>query len=252
MKCEKCGFEHEDNFEFCPQCGIAANAQPEAAEKILSALKDNSFLAICVLLTISCVLSFNVLSVLITIFLWLTYFRAQKGIADAEHLRVVSGCVYANYVITNVGAIIMAVCGVIVSVIFGFFTGVMDIGDVLSNSVYSVDGYAAELIELLFSAAGWLVGVVFVVVSVIMLVINILGLRKIHSFAKAIHLSITNQNLCLPDIGAVKGWLMFFGICSAISALTTFFVNPVSAIATGTVAAANIVASVAVDKFFAE
>lgn len=123
MKCANCGFESEQNYSVCPQCQANTQSNP-AAQKILCVLKDPLFLVICILMSISCAISLAadnlpLINILITVFLWLTYAQSRKEIADAKHLRFISGAVYANYVINYVIAGLVVILGVIFAVAFG-------------------------------------------------------------------------------------------------------------------------------------
>ena len=140
MKCKNCGFEYGEQYDYCPNCGTQnaveqPTKQPVAeavslnpvADKVMSALKDSGFLVLCILMSISCVLSlkggFPLINILLTIFLWLTYADVQKGFANEKHLQSISGTVYASYVITNVVSIILIVCGVLFGVLVTAFAG---------------------------------------------------------------------------------------------------------------------------------
>ena len=64
MKCQKCGFEIQEGMGFCSKCGTAVTYTPQPeqpvqsepsvnifnpfAERIMSAVQDNLFLAICI------------------------------------------------------------------------------------------------------------------------------------------------------------------------------------------------------------
>ena len=259
MKCQNCGIEFNDEFNCCPNCGTPA-ASPVAfgfnpfIGRILEALKDKMFLAICILITASAALSIiggslPLLYILASIFLWLTYSQANKEIVDQKHLRSLSGTIYAGYVIANVGAILLIVCGVIISLLFG----------VLANSVEFIATFEAEigmmypeysaLVHGLLGVAGWLIGVIFTVVSVIGLVINILGMRKVHRFVRSVYQSITYPVSELANPRGAKNWLIFFGVCQGIMALSSLETIAV-AISLGCAAAAMIIAAILINKYF--
>ena len=222
MKCTNCGFESELNYPVCPQCQAQANPNP-AAQKVLDALKDPLFLIICILMSISCLLSLSagsvpLIEILITVFLWLVYAQSRKEIADAKHLRCVSGAVYANYVITYVTAGLVVILGVLFTVAFGIIAGDPSFLETLLSGVASVD-YATVAQVLAFIPAG-LILFVFILIAAIIIVINIFSLRYIHRFAKSVYQSIETGVLELKHTAATKVWLFIIGGFSAVSCLS--------------------------------
>lgn len=274
MKCKNCGFEYGEQYDYCPNCGTQnaveqPTKQPVAeavslnpvADKVMSALKDSGFLVLCILMSISCVLSlkggFPLINILLTIFLWLTYADVQKGFANEKHLQSISGTVYASYVITNVVSIILIVCGVLFGVLVTAFAGTEEFaqGFDMAISQYDLGEFAFSYEDIpqgLMGFAGVFIGGAFVFIGAIALVINILGTKKIHAFAKSVYMGIMFQNPNFQNPSAAKNWLMFFGVCSAIGAVLSVFSEPVVAIASGCEAAATIIASVLIDKHLME
>lgn len=259
MKCTNCGFELEEQSKFCTNCGTQVEAiEPTYistnADKILSALKDNMFLAICILYSIGTAISLfgdslPVINILITIFLWLTYAKSLKNIADASHLRCISGCVYANYVIFNVVSIIFMVIGVLFF-IFGLFSSSADfINSFVSNPnafSFSIGG-----IEKPFTAAsGWLVGIGFVFVGAILLVFNLLCTRKIHRFAKSVYMSVSDPCTELKNPKEVTNCFTFLAVCSGIAALSSLLQSVFAAISTGLSTALFIIIIILINKYF--
>ncbi|MBQ6885551.1 MAG: zinc ribbon domain-containing protein [Clostridia bacterium] len=271
MKCKNCGFENEYNAEFCTNCGesMKCNDMCEvepvslspAADKALPAIKDKLFLVLCVLMTISCVLSLSggmpLLNILFTIFLWLTYADAQKGFANEKHLQSISGTVYASYVITNVVSIMLIVCGVLVGLGMGMLAGTEEFATGFNEalSLYDFGEYSFsydDIPQAIVEFAGIMIAVVFVIGAVIMLVINILGYKKIHTLAKSVYTGIMFQNPEFKEVRSAKNWLIFFGVCAAIGAVASIASQPVVALASGCEAAAAIIASVLIDKYLTE
>lgn len=278
MKCKNCDFEHSGSFEYCPNCGTAVqkeqtSSQPQqvaqaeqvsinpAADKTLGALKDNLFLVLCILMSASCIFSISadglpLINILITVFLWLAYADARKGIANENHLRSISGTVYASYVITNVACIILIVCGLIFGVLFGMIAGAEQFISALQAALseYNLGEYElniADIPQQYITILGWTVGFVFVFAAVIGLLVNILGMKKIHRFAKSVYQGIIYQNPNFENARTVKNWLIFFAVCSGISTLST--ITSVDAfLMMGTVCstATLIIAAILVDKHF--
>ncbi|MDD6478886.1 MAG: hypothetical protein PUF48_03605 [Oscillospiraceae bacterium] len=260
MKCTNCGFESFDAFGYCPECGTAAPiAEPVSlnpvADKVVTTLKDNLFLVICILMSAATVFfisanSINIIYILITVFLWLTYASGRKGIADNNQLRNVSGCVYADYIITNVISIILIVCGVIFTLLLGLFVNTPELMEELASEIGTLYPEYASVILSLISAAAWIIGVVFALIGVGILLINLFGMRKIHRFIKSVHEGIPMQNPNFANPAAAKGWLIFFGVCSGISTLASLSVDFKVALANGCSAAVMILSAILINKHF--
>lgn len=230
MRCNNCGFEQEQEFSFCPQCGAPEQTsvvpQASAAQKILSVLKDPLFLGICILMSASSLLSLSegnlpLLNILTTVFLWLTYAQSRKDIADAKHLRCVSGTVYAQYVINYVAAGLVLVLGVIFAVAFSFLANSPEFLETLLFGV--VDADSVSLISGIFaSLSGWLLFFLCALVSAIVVVINLFSLRYIHQFVKSVYESLESGTLELQAVKKAQIWLFIFAAFSAINVLSSF------------------------------
>lgn len=215
MKCTNCGFETEQCYTLCPQCQAA---QPNyAGQAILRALKDPLFLVVCILISATAALSvvagnLPVIEILFTVFLWLVYSKSSKGIADAKQLRCVSGTVYANYVITYVVAVLLAVVGMILAVALKAVLS----DPALLDSLGLYTAFAA-----LTLVPSGLVTVVFVIMAVVIVVLNYFSFRYIHRFAKSVYQSIETGKLELQHTTAAMVWLFIFGGLSGIGCLSS-------------------------------
>lgn len=260
MKCINCGFELEEQSKFCTVCGAQVVAiEPTCistnADKILSALKDKMFLAICILYSIGTVLSttangISIIQILITVFLWLTYAKSLKNIADASHLRGISGCVYANYIINNVLSAIIIVCGAVLTLVFAIFADTPEFIESFEVNIGSLSFLLDTLPQKFIAMFSWLFGVLFIVVGALLLVFNLLATRKIHRFAKSVHMSVSDPSVELENPKMVTGWLIFLAVCSGILALSSLATNIVAAISTGCTAAVAILSVVLINKYF--
>ena len=223
MKCPNCGFESELTYPVCPQCQAQIQQNPAAA-KILPALKDTLFLVVCILMSVSCVISMALnnlplINILITVFLWLTYAQSKKGIADAKHLRCVSGAVYANYVITYVAAGIVAVIGAVLALALGFLLSDPTILETLTAEFAGVD--LAPVVEMISFVPSGVIMAIFLIVAAGIVVLNIFSQRYIHRFAKSVYQSIETGKLDLQHTNAAKIWLFIFGGISILSSLSS-------------------------------
>lgn len=234
MKCNDCGFESQQGFSYCPQCGAGPQSvfisQNPAAQVVLALLKDTLFLVICILMSASCLLSLIVnniplITILTTVFLWLTYAQSKKNIADIKHLRCISGTVYAHYVITYVVAILLLLVGVLFAAAFGAIASTPGILDYfLSEFIEFEDSYAA-FASVLASLSGELLLFIFAFVAIVIALINIFSIRYIHRFAKSVYQSIQAGVLAWKCVTATQVCLFIFGSCSGIGALSALAGN---------------------------
>lgn len=258
MKCTNCGLEFNEPMNFCTACGAPASIDETAcpnpaADRVLAVIKDGMFLAICILMSAVCALSIitgslPVIEILLTVFLWITYAKGRKDIASDKHLRCVSGCVYANYVVTNVASIIIIVCGFVIALLLGILTTDADLFNSFTIEFGSM--YPGLVPEALFSAIGWVLGLAFIVIGAIALIFNLLGMKKIHAFVKSVYQSVALQNAEYVNPKAVKNWLIFFGVCSTISALSSISSDFLAATAEGCSTAVIIIAVILINKYF--
>lgn len=256
MKCTNCGYEQEQSFQYCPTCGAEAPAAGNpAAERILSALKDPLFLVICILSAASCIFSISndglpLIAILQTVFLWLTYAQSRKDIADAKHLRCISGTVYANYVILYVVAGLFVVVGMICAVAFGMLAGL----PAFLNEAFSAFADGEEVLALFTSTfagvTGWLLMIVFVLTAAVLVVLNIFTLRYVHRFAKSVYQSIETGVLKLDCANATRIWLFIAGGISALGILSSLAQGQMSAGLGNAVGGANaIISGILIGKY---
>ena len=259
MKCNECVYESEQGSSYCPRCGDGpqpeAVSQNTAAMTVLAALKDNLFLVLCILMSASCILSLSadnlpLISILTTVFLWLVYAQSRKDITDAKQLRNVSGTIYAQYVLNNVLAIILLVVGVIFAVAFGMIAESPEIMDALYGSLMEIDESSLVFAEVLHAGAGVIILVVFAIAAIAIGIINIFSLRYIHRFAKSVYQSIQTGVLELKHVGATRGWLIVFAVCSGIGALSALAVDGlVASLSSAISCAVCIIAVMLINKY---
>ena len=269
MKCIYCGFETTDEFSFCPNCGkniadapsdnagnMAVSINP-VEDFVLRILKDKLFLVLCILVSSATVFalasgSINIIGILMSVFLWLTYASANKGFADAIQLKNVSGTYYANYIISYVGAILVFVLGLLMAVIFGVAAAGEDI---ISSFVEELEFAAGDmpldlLIGLLSVSAVWLF-VVFALVGVGIILVLKFAVKPTHSFIQSIYKSLEKGEFLFCCQNTAKTWLLVSGILNGVSALFCLIgFNIEGVLSSGSTAAASIIGSILVDKYF--
>lgn len=227
MKCSTCGFEAAQDSLFCPQCGerlILEHAPIRTLKaKLLPALRDPLFLVLCILMSVSCFLSLSfsalpLINILITVFLWLTYSQANKDIADASHLRCVSGALFAQYVLNFVTAGLLLVLGVILAIVFSAVSSSMpDLWGELGQ--FEGLGTIAKLLSS-FSGAAFLI--ICSLGAVILVVFNIFTTRYLHKFVQSVYRSVEQDADQIKYAKAATIVLFILGGLMAVSTLTCF------------------------------
>ncbi len=277
MKCSNCNFETNQDFVYCPNCGAAQNGEPfaepvslnPAADKIFALLKDNLFLAVCILMTVSAAASvisgtIQLFTILIAIFLWCMYSSAEKGFVNENQLRNISGTVYASYIVTNVLAGIFVFLGLIMSAMSSFLSS-LKLSDILDEfstgfSEFDIDisDFLYDLPQNIMSIIGVVLAIMFIFIAAVILVFNILGIRKIHRFIKSVYMGVMYQNPNFEKVNAAKNWILVFAIFGGISALFSLgdslllsIDNLLSSVATGCQSAAMISVYILTDKYLA-
>ena len=257
MKCENCGFENLEDFTFCANCGQKKQsvmmAQNNAGARALAILNSKLYLALCILLTVASGLYLimngpQVIFILLTIFAWIAFANGKKGIVDYNDFRRISGTVYANYVITNVAAIILIVCSIIMCLLTGVFSNLEvpnDIFSITSNLESNLEYFpnlSLGLLPIIF-------GVIFAVAGIILLVFNLLGMRKIHRFAKEFYIGITTGETTMKFAKAAKDWLIFFAVVDGVSAISNLSKNILSGLSQSAMVAAIIITIIIINKY---
>ncbi len=271
MKCYKCGCESPEDFAFCPKCGerpggefhgndiFAQSAQGAqtgaAAQRVLTSLKDSLFLVLCILFTVGTAISvlkfdISVINILLTIFLWLAYVKAQKGDAGKEHLRCVSGTVFASYVLAYVACGAAALGGLILIVFGGSIkSAITEVMGSLDVDLYGVLGYEwfSDLGSVIFS----LLGFVLIIIAVVGALFNYFGTRNIHRFVQSVYMGLDDESVHPVKVNAAGSWILVFGIFSGISAVSSLFGSEfVDFISSGATCAAEIIGYMMIKKYY--
>ena len=266
MKCSNCGYENANDFEYCVNCGAKSANQKEAmvesvslnptADIVLSALKDKLFLVLCILMTASCVLSLAasgmpLLSILITVFLWLTYADAQKGFANEKHLQFISGTVYAQYIIMNVLSAIIIVCGVLMIAMSGSIDGAELVIEMLRLEGTGISSDLSDLFsQKVLDYLGIIISILFTLIGIIALVFNLLMMKRIHRFAKSVYMGIMYQNPNFENPKTVRNWFIFIAVCSGITVLGSIGAGPLALISNACTLVITITVIILLDKYF--
>ena len=258
MKCSECGYESSEQFAHCPHCGAPSQDQSvsenTAAATVLAMLQDKLFLFLCIAVAASCILSISagglpLLHILIAVFLWLAYADAKKGTVNTEHLRSVSGTVYAQYVINHILAVLTLVMGVLFAALCYYATETVTVHQVLSEVLAEVlaDFNLSIDLTMILALSGTVVLIVFALVAVLVEVFNILSLGKIHRFLKSLYTGVQAGKLELKSFSGARAWLLILGICSGLGILD-MLIDPLAALSSAVSCTGCILAWILIGK----
>lgn len=241
----------------CPNCEseeqIVAPVQT-VADRVLPALKDGMFLAICILMSASCVISLSMdnvplIGILATVFLWLTYAQSCKDIADAKHLRCVSGTIYAEYIIAYVAAGLLVLIGVLFTAAFTFLTQNPDLLNRTLSLFTEMDEVTYRILHTFASVSSLFILLIFLFVAGFIVLINMFTTRYIHRFVKSVYKSIETNTLELKRVNAAKICLYILSGFSAVSALSCLG-NPLQLLSHGSSCAITLLSALLIKKYF--
>ncbi len=258
MKCLNCGLVYDNELTSCPNCGtVAPVAEPinfnPIGDRVSAALKDNLFLALCISVSASAFFSFlggglPVITILLTIFLWITYAKIVKNEDPSESLRCISGTVYAQYIIDKVSAIISIVSGVLL--IFAGNGILNELEKSSSNAELEklFEEYPA-LAEITPTLLLKLIGPCFIILGVLTYLINFFGMKKIHRFIKSAYQGMNFKVPFLVKPKATRNWLIVFAVMYGLSTLGSMpYIIALGA--NGGIFVAIIIAIILMNKYF--
>lgn len=257
MKCSNCGCENVENAKFCQRCGsVLESDRGSLTERMLRLLKDNLFMALCILQSISTGVpliggDISVISILITIFLWLVFAQGKKDIVASDHVRCISGTIFASYVVAWVMSGILAFC----SLLFVIFALTMDKAKLWNLFHSQIEPYMNRYfdgITLTTSFYLLLIALVVVIIAVICACLNVFGTRRIHRFVQSLYKNLECGQMGIVKRGAAQTWMMVFGILHAASAIFLPGGNAVSFLGNGCSSAVFILGSILVGKYFGD
>lgn len=261
MKCQKCGFESQQDFVFCNVCGTRAHVVGPFENKVMSILRSAPFLAICILMTVSTVSAlfsgaipvFQVLYTLYTIFFWIARTKACEGRVDVGSLRGVSGTYFATYVIYYVVAGCFILVAVALAIVLALTGTSFEILQAYMDALkINLNGFPVFPTASMAVAIGWVMAAFIMFMGALVLVINIFVTRRMHGFVKSIYKSVEDCGTTpIVNANLTKIWLWIDGILSALTAICNLVsLNMMAALANGSEAAIYIIGAVLIEKHF--
>lgn len=257
MFCPYCGNSCNDGERFCSRCGRAIGTLPEGnggiggapfgengVEKTcIAAFKDPLFLIMCILTTV-CVLSFNVITLLFAIFMWLVFAKARSNSCDVDNMRRISGTAYAMVVLNWVCVGLLCLLAVVFIAL-----GKSDVFERLAD-ILEDNNYIGGIFTTLAPAASYILGIALFVAAGILALLNCLVYIPVHRMAKAMYTGVQSGGVLPCNLirrGATA--MLVVGILSGISAVISY-VNVRSTLLNGCSAAVWILGYVLVKKYF--
>lgn len=267
MKCKYCGHEQPESFVYCPECGAKheenifenEHKQPETfyteppKSPALSLIKDKMFFFVCIFMAVGCIFSIAggglpLLSILLTVFLWIAYTKGKNGVADYEQLRNVSGTVYASYVINYILAGAMILMGPLFIVLFSFIGSDPELINEAIEEVQEFAGLSASVLSQFFGAFMSVIGIIFIIIGIVMALLNYFCRGTIHKFLKSGYMSVNDPSVQPVKAKSASVWLIVLGILNGASALSSGIFAAV--LGTLAFAVAYITAGLLIQKYF--
>lgn len=248
MICKRCGLNNPEG-NFCANCGAdlrggdaytdyspagTADFNAPVVNPVInllnSAAKNNMFLSVCILLSVSAVFSIlngampGLFLILHIIFAWLIFAAACKENITFEKIRNVSGTIKAEYILNYVSAGMFVFLGILLTAILSIFDNEPGLWEqVLAEVEELISPEEYELFLTLLDEAGVLflvlVFAAFFVVAVFGVLINVLIFRPMWRFARSLWLSVQQGRFMLEKSRKAATVIMVYGILCAISAL---------------------------------
>lgn len=203
--------------------------------RMVALFGDKMFLAMCVLLSVAAgigVISgggFSVTTILFTIFLWLLYSDAKKSVVEVSKMRVISGTLFAQFVLSVISVVCIAI-GVVVLVVLAT-QGAQKQGDTgFTNAVIqaledhnfqiNLGTYKLPLPSYeTFIDTMWFLAILGLLFVAAILVVEVIGYRKLHRLAKALYKCVESKNFIIDGLRGVKAWLVLFTVYNGLLAL---------------------------------
>lgn len=260
MKCPHCDYERTKAFAYCPKCGKPSTRDDEPVivcptPRILSFIKDDLFFVVCILLTagVGCTMlsgGFNALTLLITIFAWLTYVGGRKNVVEHKHIKVISGSVYAIYVIKNILGVLVILCGIVYSLMMlglPLLSG-LNIEEFITDELGPMIMVSGAMLALI-SAMAMFLGAILIALGILTLILNVAGRKKLHALIQSIYKSAEAGEENLVGVNKAQPWIIIFAVLSILSAVSYITSgNMFGFLSEGAFAAALIICNILVSK----
>lgn len=231
MFCGKCGNECAENDQFCNNCGASLNGTFSAApvnavnQKFVNAFSDNMFFVSCIMTTVIAGIGLackqiNLFFILFSIFMWLVYTKAKKGLSNPQHMRSISGTIFAMTVCMWVVVGILGFLAVIFIAVFRSAEYAEIIQELMDNNKFAELQLKLDIeLDMFMRIINWVVPIILIAAAVVVTLFNILVYIPAHKLAKSMYMSAQSGIIELKRLSYIKVCLLVLGILYAIWAV---------------------------------
>lgn len=160
-------------------------------------------------------LSFNILSLLMCIAVWVVIGSASKDDYCGKGLRFVSGIIKTEFILIWIGACCMVVAGMIV----------LAFGDKITHSVYKAMELFAEgkIATMIINAVSGFIGIAGLIYAVLLILYNYLHVYKEHKFVKSLRETVDTDTNCVCEQKDVMIWMIILAVAALIGLIGSLF-----------------------------
>ena len=229
---------------------------PRPRLDLRAAFGSGLFLALCILMTVLAAFgsfsininegefqtsySFNIIAVLVTIGMWITFASARGTELQLKKtgLVMVSGSIKALRILGWVGAIALIVCGVLLiacalaapQATFQELAAEIPVAIEQSGLEQMLaDAFGHDFTDIYLSDIDWatviplvliVLSIFFLLVAVIIMILIVTFYKKLHQFARSLCDCVDDPDALPTASGTVSVWLLVLGILNIFSGLT--------------------------------
>lgn len=194
-----------------------------AAERVGAALQDPLFFAICILVSITAGLSLlgggMVPLILFTVFLWMVYSKAKKGMVSFKAIRNVSGTLFGCFISNFVVYACLVFLGFFWSIFANILTMNSDYFNLFMETYREIAPEYADALTVLLRIPGAVIILICIIAAGCGVLFNFLGMKKIWRFVRSVYRGIASCNPSFEDPKGTAGWLIAYGVFAAVTAL---------------------------------
>lgn len=213
MFCTRCGQPLEPSTGICSVCGESQITQHDDGfvNTLKSNLASNLMLLMCIVISVATVLSFfNILSLLLTVSLWMTYASAKSTKPmSITGLKMTSVTITITRVLVWIAVGLLAILGIVFLAFSSTFSGL------IANTIVDAAMSAAEA-QMAFTIIFVFFGIFFLIFAALYTAFNIFFYGSVSKSVKSVINSFKEGKNLLVKTKAVMIWLIVLGVMIAL------------------------------------